>query len=256
MTSLKVSMRNCLDFHGSGVAFRVLAGLVLLQWLSLAMPVQAADIPLPDVSMIVTGALSASSDGKLVPADGDAVLVVNVGTGKTEATANFNGGGYTASLSKPAAFNGTQLVLRLVHLNTTYRLTKGDGSDAILIFNGSLLPVQTILNLFATATVVGTSGGGTTGGGTTGGDTTGGGTTGGGPSIPLIYDINSDKKVDEVDIQLLKDAIAGRRALDKTKMDVNTDGVVNTRDLIEVIRSVRDAAREARKPASIIPARN
>jgi hypothetical protein len=42
---------------------------------------------------------------------------------------------------------------------------------------------------------------------------------------------------------------------DKATMDVNGDGVVNSRDLIELIRGVRAQARQALQPVHTIPKR-
>ncbi len=44
---------------------------------------------------------------------------------------------------------------------------------------------------------------------------------------------------DENDIELLKKAISGQIPLVKATMDINGDGVVNSRDLVELIRAVR-----------------
>jgi len=58
-----------------------------------------------------------------------------------------------------------------------------------------------------------------------------------------VGDINGDGKVDQTDVDLLKQAISGQRPIDKTRMDVNSDGVINTRDLIDLLRALRSAAR-------------
>lgn len=73
------------------------------------------------------------------------------------------------------------------------------------------------------------------------------------PQPVMTGDTNSDSKVDEADVQLLKQAISGTAPVDKTRMDVNGDAVVNTRDLIDLIRAVRSQSQSALNPASIQP---
>jgi hypothetical protein len=199
--------------------------------------------------MILDGTLSPSSDGKMVPTNGDTVLVVNPATGKIEASGQYNDGAYLLIVGdKPASFNGTQLVVRLKHLTTTYKLQRGDGADAVVVFNGSFLPVRTTLNLFASSTVVSTDSTGGTGTGTgTGGTGTGTGTP---PPTAAAGDLNGDLKLDEKDIAILKQALSGQIAINKAKMDFNSDGVVNTRDLIEMIRAVRGSGRPTVVPVT------
>jgi len=223
---------------------------------------------------VLNGTISTSSDGKIVPTEGDVVLAVNANTGVTEGTGPADVVGYGIILSdKPSSLNGVQLLLRLKHGGVTFKLLRPDGGDAIVAFNGSFLPVRVTMNVVASSEVVGGTGGGNTGGGNTGGGNTGGGNTGGGstgggstPPAALRGDINGDGKIDEKDIQLLKLGIAGRIPVDAAKMDITTDGVVNTRDLIEMIRFIRDEAFKAARdqarnsvkvppPASTRPAR-
>jgi len=190
------------------------------------------------IHMILDGTLGPSSDGKMVPTNGDTVMVVNPATGKIEGSGQYNDGAYLLIVSdKPASFNGTQLVVRLKHLTTTFKLQQATGADAVVVFNGSFLPVRTTLNLFASSTVVSTD---STGGTDT--DTgTGTGTTP--PPAVVAGDLNGDSKLDEKDIAILKQALSGQTSISRTTMDFNKDGVVNTRDLIELIRAVRGGSR-------------
>lgn len=227
--------------------FFLLAGL----W---ALPFAAVAEDLP-VSMIVTGSLAQSSDGKVVPADGDSLLLVDVKTSKTEATATYEGSGmYALAISKPPSYNGTQLTVRLVHAGTTYKLLNAASSgDALVVFSGSVFPVKQVINLAASSVVISSATTGTTTtGGTTTGTTTGGTTTTPAPPPVLSGDLNNDDKIDDKDIQLLKQGISGQVA-HTSKMDVNGDKVTNTRDLIDLIRLVRTQARAALKPVTIIP---
>ena len=212
-----------------------------------ALPFAASAEDLP-VSMIVTGSLAQSSDGKVAPAEGDSITLVDVNTSKTEATAAYDGSGmYALAISKPPSYNSSQLSVRLVHAGITYKLLNAaTSSDALVVFNGSFFPVQLTLNLVASSTVLSSTG--TT---TDGTSTDGTGTTPA-PPAALTGDINDDKKVDEKDILLLKQGISGQVPT-SSKMDVNGDMVINTRDLIDLIRLVRTQANAALKPASIIP---
>ena len=221
----------------------------------------SAQTSLP-VSMIIEGTIGASSDGKLVPLESDRIVVSVASSGLIlPADGTIGGGSYGVSVSQAASFNGTNIGLLLKRGTVTYQLRKSDGTAAVIGFNGAVLPLgRTVMDLVATSLIVsgGTTTGGTTGGGTTGGGTTGGGTAGnataGDPSLRAA-DFNSDGRVNEADIERLKQALAGRIPINKTAMDVNNDGVVNSRDLIDLIRAVRAQARQNLKPASILPPR-
>lgn len=271
---------------------------------------------MPDGTMILTGSLAQSSDGKVIPSAGDVISVINTKTNQTEATTVYDDSGdYGVILSKPASLNGTPLILRISHLGTTYKLNKATGGDSIFAFAGSFLPVTLTMNVIIESaggkTVV--AGEACTGAGSVSGSLycngakwvtpvagsacTGTVTAGiftcsgniwvasalptgviGGPCAghsapansscsgnvwvatggaepapkPVIAgDVNSDSKVDETDVQLLKQAISGTVPIDKSRMDVNDDAVVNTRDLIDLIRAVRIQSQSALNPASI-----
>ena len=70
--------------------------------------------------------------------------------------------------------------------------------------------------------------------------------TGTGVTTTLTGDVNGDGKVDETDISLLKQALSGNSPIKKAAMDINADGVVNTRDLIDLIRGIRSQVRASR----------
>ncbi len=219
------------------------AKFVIFTLLTLTAGQAAAAIPAMNVNMILTGSLSPSSDGKLTPSDGDLVIAVNATTGANEGTGSVSGTSYSIIIAdKPSAFNGTQLALVIQHGNNNYKLLKVDGTDAIVVFNGSFLPVRQTMNLFASSQAVSTTGTGT-----------GGGTPPPPTSLGSLGDLNGDGVVNEVDVGLLKQAISGQIPIDKTKMDINGDQVVNTRDLIDLIRMVRENSFNAIRPASIIP---
>lgn len=242
--------------HSGGSRFRrnsvtgIFRVFVLLPVLLAAASQAAAEaLPSMPVMMYLYGAISPSSDGKLAAADGDTLLVVNVPTGATEATGAVGSGSYAMYVdNKPPSLNGTQLVLYLKHINTLYRLLNATGGDAIITFNGSILPQRTQVNLVATSQVVGTTPPPGTGTTPPPGTVTP-------PPAAVLGDLNGDGVVNEVDVGLLKQAISGEIPVSSTKMDMNNDGVVNTRDLIDMIRMVREQSRAKLVPASIVPVR-
>lgn len=211
---------------------------VMLAALSASTGEAAAQTESLPSTMILGGTVSQSSDGKVVPVDGDSVLVVNPAANTTEASGVVNNGAYALILS---GTNGTSLALNLMHAGGTYKLLFADGSNAAFSLSGSFLPVRTTMNVVASSQTTGNTGGT--------GDT--GNTP---PPAAQVGDLNGDGVVNEVDVGLLKQAISGQTAIDKTKMDINGDQVVNTRDLIDLIRSVREKSRIVLKPVSIIPA--
>lgn len=249
-------------------------------------PTQANAAPAMSVNMILTGTLMSSSDGSLVPANGDQILAVNPATGATEATGayasnnNFPGGSYSLLMANfPQTYNGTQLHLKLSHQNVIYSLLNSGGGSASFTFNGSFLPIQASMNLVASnissAVTVPATPATTVSGPQSGpqivyvnvpasGTQASSGTTS--TTSPVVApaalsngDINGDGKIDVLDINILKQAISGQIALNTTKMDINADGVVNTRDLIDLIRIVRTESMIVPavlvvKPAAVIVA--
>lgn len=271
--------------------------------------------PMPDGTMILTGSLAQSSDGKVIPSAGDVISVINTKTNQTETTAVYDGSGsYGIFITKPASFNNTQLTLRITHLGTAYKLNNAVGGESVFLFSGSFLPVTLTMNVVVESAggktpvageactgaggvsgslycngakwITPVAGSACTGTVTVGSFTCSGniwvgsalpvGIIGGpcaGHSAPpnstcsgnvwvatepppkpvMTGDVNSDSKVDETDVQLLKQAISGTAPLDKARMDVNGDAVVNTRDLIDLIRAVRSQSQSALNPASIQP---
>jgi DNA-damage-inducible protein J len=100
--------------------------------------------------MIVSGSLTQSSDGKVVPSEGDTLALINQTTLATEATATVgSSSSYAAIISKPATFNKTVLIFRLTHSGKVYKMYYSGGGEAAFAFNGALLPSQTVLNLVA-----------------------------------------------------------------------------------------------------------
>lgn len=123
---------------------------------AMALPLAAhSQVSSPDVSMIVTGTLGNSSDGKVIPGEGDTLTLVNASTAVTEASVTVgSSGSYAAILSKPSTFNGTRLTFRPSHGSSVYKMLYSGGGEATFVFNGALLPSQTTLNLIASSVVV------------------------------------------------------------------------------------------------------
>ena len=228
---------------------------LLLAALALCLPLAAqaqSAVSLPDVTMIVSGTLTQSGDGKVIPTEGDTLTLLNQKTLVTEASATVGSDGYALIISKPPSFNNTVLIFRLAHAGRVYPMLYSSGGPAAFAFNGALLPSRTVLNLVASSTAIntgtgtgtGTGAGTGTGTGTGTGSSTGTGTgtptgAGAGASTSGGIDANGDGKIDEDDIGYLKRAISGQIPVIKATMDANGDGVVNSRDLIDLIRAVR-----------------
>ena len=192
------------------------------------------------------------------------------------------GGAYTLIMANmPASYNGTPFLLRLSHQNAIYSLLDAGSVEATFNFNGSFLPIQAVMDLTASSQLLSGSANSGTGTGAATGSNPGSGTgtgaatgskpgysgsqyiyitvpasgtpaTGNGSSsgtstgatapAPVKGDLNGDFVANSLDINLLKQAISGQIPLNVTTMDINADGVVNTRDLIDLIGIVRNAS--------------
>jgi hypothetical protein len=203
------------------------AGLALI----LATPfAQAVDTP---SSMIITGTISSSSSTPAVaPAKDDIVLVINPADNKQIGGGSVldTSGTYAIEMSQTSSFNGTNLTLRLKKGGTTYALLGSDGSNVIFPYSGGLFPSRLSLS----PTIGGVHSGGTSGGGGTPTSTEASGYT----CADTTMDVNGDGACDEKDIDAIRQYIAGVTRV-VGKRDVNSDGIVNTRDMINAIRSIR-----------------
>jgi hypothetical protein len=193
-------------------------------------------------TMIIEGTLSNGSTSTIARKTGDLVVAINNSTGKEEGSADAETGTYGLIIgSKPNSFNGTLITLSLKRGTTLYELVTVAGTTAVVTYAGNgFFPTRKVVHLVTSSTII--SGGPivTTKPGTTTGTTTGTTpeTTAGAPG-----DINGDGKISDVDIDLLKKAISGDIPANIGSMDINGDGVVNTRDLIDLIRAVRSGSR-------------
>jgi hypothetical protein len=220
-------------------------------------------------NMLITGHISPSAS--VTPAIGDSVLAINPANNATESDPKSSvvldtNGLYSVTLSQTSALNGTALTLRLQQGTNTYALLDSStGSPIRFPFSGSLFPVQISLspvvgNLVvppppagstpsSTPATPATTGTGTSTPKTTTTTTT---STTNNPSTnsssttaanasgnACSMDINGDGACDYLDIQIIKDYLAGKlQGGDVASMDVNKDGIVNTLDVILAIKTI------------------
>lgn len=198
--------------------------------------------------MVIEATVFGSSDGKVSPSTLDTLVVLNNGTGALEGESDLSGqtvaGSYQAVVGdKQVMAAGTSLLLKFRHNGVLLPLLNSSGAAAVVTYQNAgfgfsrvriSLTVANASSPTPTPTPTPTPGGGSTGG-------TGGGSGTG--TTAVVGDIDGNGKVDEADIAMLKEALSGRRPIDPVRMDVTGDKVVNTRDLIELIRMVRAGAQ-------------
>ena len=199
----------------------------------------------------VEGTISPSKAAiPVTPASSDELVLVNVNTGKRESAAFSidREGAYLMVITKDASFNGTPLTLRLRKGSITYNLLDAEDGDPVEFqYAGTLLGSARItLNMRvgpkAAGTPVAEPGGGATE-----------------PPKPVNtnpdavecsaprFDVNGDGKCDEADIEqiqnfLLSSSRSPRGTVSEARPeDVNGDGAVNVRDLLEAARALQQA---------------
>lgn len=200
-------------------------------------------------NMLITGTIVPStSTPQVIPGTNDLIQAINVSSTRIEGqgTVASEQGGFAIEMSKTSDFNGTQLSLRIAKTNgNVYTLANPDGTQFRFPYNGGFFPVTAAFSLrIASLVSAATPAAGATGGSTAGtGDTTPTAPTGPLPGCANpAMDVNGDGRCDEQDIELIKEYIAGRtRTIGRR--DVNNDGVVNTRDVIDLIRSINQSRR-------------
>ncbi|WP_271271566.1 dockerin type I domain-containing protein [Aliamphritea hakodatensis] len=189
-----------------------------------------AAVPVP-ATMLVTGDINGGSVSVKKNAE---VIAVEPGTTASVATGVVldNSGTYSVEISKTTDFNGTQLTLIYSTGGNRYQLLS-DGEALVFSFNGGLLPSRRTYGLTIGA-LISSSNGGDNGG--SGGDSGGGGGT-----ADASFDLNGDGKVDTKDTALIKQHVVSNAAY-LAKYDVNSDKLINTRDIIDVIKAARAAS--------------
>jgi hypothetical protein len=233
--------------------------LTLLFGLALAPYAVAIDTP---STLLITG--NVLQGGGVTPAIDDSVIVFNpatksvVGKGKVLSDRGL----FSVTLSLTSAFDGTPVTLQFQKNGRRYQLYEGGapldgGTPADFVFQGGLVPRRAT----TTATIgeeVGLAIGEPNVGDLTGGsdsdqDSSNGDNNGGivtpttpEPQAGSPFDVNDDDVVDQLDVQAVKDVVAGRPVSNTIagRADVNRDEIVNTRDIIAVIKAVNRAERE------------
>jgi hypothetical protein len=180
----------------------------------------------------VVGTIAGS--GSVQPAQNDIVQIVrpaSTGTIEAQGTVLSNDGTFFVDVSKPQAFNGTALTAVLRKSNGIYQLN--DGASPLAFNYSGTFPFPSRISF---ALTIGNRIGGSAGGGS------GGGSGGGDGGIKNdTYDVSGDGVFNQGDIDLIRQALSGRNPA--SKADVNKDGLINTRDVIDATKALRQAQR-------------
>lgn len=209
----QVSMRRL-----PGLLFLLVSGICWWMGASAAM---ALDIP---AVLILTGTIQS---GIVPPQANDLVQVIGP-SGSVDGTGAVlnDTGNYVVELAKTYAFNGKTVILQLQQGSNYYQLL-ANNAPASFVFNGGILPSRLRLDAtvgqFLHSAVATTT--------PTMGRTA---TPHPSPDNGVNYDLNGDGVVNQQDIQILRSVLAGE--LINNKADVNHDGVINTRDMIDIIK--------------------
>ena len=218
--------------------FRWLRSVALL---ALVAPGIAAAIDLP-ANLRVDGVIAPGTGGaRVLPAQNDKILVINVAKDALEAVGEVvdGNGTYFVMIGKDSSFNSTPLTLRLQKADQSIYQLLNQGRAVNFRFQGGLFPSRLNLQLSIGAAL-------------------------GAPNdavkpaapqpVPTAsqspsgkcddprMDVNGDGVCDQADIEIIKAYIAGQvRAIGTGPRpeDVNGDGVVNSRDLIDAMRAIR-----------------
>jgi hypothetical protein len=227
--------------------------LIVVLGLVLAPGAFAVDTP---STLLITGNVLVGAG--VTPAVSDTVVVWNPASNEVVAKGNvLSGRGlFSITVNQTSAFDGTPVTLQFQDKNTgrRHQLYEGGapqdgGTVAEFTYQGGLVPRRATTTV-TIGEVVGLAVGEPAP--TTPGDGADGGTNGGGtpanpePDTGSGFDVNDDGVVDQADVQAIKDVVAGRAVRDAIagRADVNGDGIVNTRDIIAVIKAANAAERE------------
>lgn len=246
------SKRGRIGARARDAFFERTLGLILLL---LASPVAwSVDTP---ATMLITGTVEGK--GGVVATIGDRLLVVNRDHGGLEATGKVlsRQGLFSIQINKTSAFNGTKLTLQFEKDGSRYDLLEGE-EPADFAFRGGLIPTRVSATLSVGRRIgdaIGDPGSPTSPNGGSDGSTDDGrdATDNGGGSNQSDsqggrFDLNNDGAIDQLDIDVVKGVVAGK--LTNTRADVNGDQLVNTRDIIAVIKAVNRVERARRKSSA------
>ncbi len=225
--------------------------LTFVLGLLLAPIAQAVDTP---STLLITG--NVLTGRGISAAVSDSVIVFNPATNSVVEKGNVlsSRGLFSVTVKQTSAFDGTPVTLQFQKNGKRYQLYEGGapkdgGTPADFNYQGGLVPRRA-----AVLVAIGEPGPGTPsdGSGADGDGNNNGG--GGGTDTPLDpepptgspFDVNDDGAVDQLDVQAVKDVVAGRPVTNTIaiRADVNRDEIVNTRDIIAVIKAANRAERE------------
>jgi hypothetical protein len=220
----------------------------------------AAQTSFPAFQALEGNILSSTATKPIAPASTDEMIVINLKTGRRESVAFSvsSVGDYILVISKDSSFNGTLLELRLRKGGDVFALVKtSDGSPAQFAFVGSIFAERLEFDVRIGARISSST--------QLPPSTPPGGEPA--PTRPVntnpeavdcleaAFDVNSDTKCDEADIDLIQAFLrANPPGPERTPIkpsppeDVNGDGFVNVRDLLDAVRALQrarvDAARK------------
>jgi hypothetical protein len=184
----------------------------------------------------VVGTITAANS--VTPAVNDLVLVVQpTSLGRTEAqgTVLAGDGTFFVDMSKTQSYNGRALTLLLKKGNVVYQLN--NGSTPLTFPYSGTFPFPSRINF---TLAIGTR--------LSGGDSGSGSGSGSGGTKNDAFDVNADGVFNQSDVDAIKSSLGAPRP--SAKMDVNSDGIVNTRDAIDAIRALNESSLLTPVPAS------
>ena len=219
--------------------------LTFVLGLLLAPIAQAVDTP---STLLITG--NVLTGRGISAAVSDSVIVFNPATNSVVEKGDVlsSRGLFSVTVKQTSAFDGTPVTLQF----------QRNGTPADFNYQGGLVPRRAAVLVTIGEEVgvaIGEPGPGTPSDGSgADGDGNNDNNGGGGTDTPLDpepqtgspFDVNDDGAVDQLDVQAVKDVVAGRK-VSKTiaiRADVNRDEIVNTRDIIAVIKAANRAERE------------
>ena len=234
--------------------------LTFVLGLLLAPIAQAVDTP---STLLITG--NVLTGRGISAAVSDSVIVFNPATNSVVEKGDVlsSRGLFSVTVKQTSAFDGTPVTLQFQKNGKRYQLYEGGapkdgGTPADFNYQGGLVPRRAAVLVTIGEEVgvaIGEPGPGTPSDGSgADGDGNNDNNGGGGTDTPLDpepqtgspFDVNDDGAVDQLDVQAVKDVVAGRPVTNTIaiRADVNRDEIVNTRDIIAVIKAVNRAERE------------
>lgn len=207
----------------------------------------AADLP---SNLRVDGAIASGAGGaRSAPAQNDKILVINLANGALEAVGEVvdGNGTYFVMIGKDASFNNTALTLQMQKADQSIYQLMNKGRAANFNFQGALFPARLHLQLEVGASL----GSPVTAAKSAAPQPLPSATaSASGKCDDPRMDVNGDGVCDQADIEIIKAYIAGQvRTIGSGPRpeDVNRDGVINSRDLIDAMRAIR---KPPAKPAA------